>query len=65
MSMSATIESNPMACGIPLVTGENIFKQFAYLGLPPTWVTTDGDPDAVPTWDNLGELSHVYFLIVT
>lgn len=56
---------SPIVCGVPLVTGENIFKQYAYLGLPPTWVTTDGDPYAPPTWDNLGLLSHVYFVVVT
>lgn len=54
---------NPLACGIPLVTGVNLVGQFPDLGLPPMWVATDGDPDAVPTFANLGVLSHLYFML--
>ncbi len=56
-------DDNPLAMGIPLVTGENIVEQFPELGLPPMWVTTDGDPEAVPTFDNLGVSSHLYFAV--
>ena len=61
LDMSAT-DGTPILCGVPLVTGEDIFAQFPDLGLPVTWVITDGEPDAVPTWDNLGTLAHIYFV---
>ncbi|MCH4090719.1 phage baseplate plug family protein [Acetobacter sp.] len=41
--------------GIPLVTGANLLGQFGYLGLGFSLVvTTSGNADAVPTYDNLG-----------
>ena len=54
---------SPLACGIPLVTGEDIFAQYPDLGLPPTWVTTPGNPFATPTYSNIGVDSHVYFSV--
>jgi len=56
---------NPIICGIPLVTGADLMAQFGYLGFPgQLWVRSDGTPDAVPTFDNLGYLSHVYYVTV-
>lgn len=53
---------NPILCGIPLVTGCDLLGPYRYLGIPGRlWVTTDGDPDAVPTFDDLGTTSHLYF----
>lgn len=45
----------PILSGLPLVTGANLLDQYDYLGLPGRlWVQTLSDPDAVPTFDNLG-----------
>jgi hypothetical protein len=54
---------NPIISGIPLVTGADLLGQYAYLGIPgKLGVATDGDPDAVPTFTNLGSQSHLYFV---
>jgi len=51
----------PLVQGLPLVTGCDLLGQYAYLGLGfQLCVATDGDPDAVPTYDNLGTQSHLY-----
>lgn len=55
----------PIVCGIPLVTGADLMAQYAYLGFPgQIWVRSDGVPDDVPTFNNLGYLSHVYYVTV-
>jgi uncharacterized protein DUF6983 len=47
--------NNPIVTGIPLVTGSNLLAQYAYLGfIGGLFVQTTSDPDAVPTFDNLG-----------
>lgn len=49
--------------GIPLVTGCDLLGQYGYLGFTGgLTVQTDHDPDAVPTFDNLGDASHLYFV---
>jgi hypothetical protein len=54
---------NPLVCGIPLVTGADLLAQYAYLNFGGALVvTSDGDPDAVPTFDNLGITSHLYWV---
>lgn len=54
---------NQLVCGIPLVTGADLLGQYAYLALGGhLGVSSDGDPDAVPTFDNLGTGSHVYWV---
>jgi hypothetical protein len=56
---------NPMVCGIPLVTGHNLLEQYDSLGFPgELWVMSDGVPDAVPTFANLGSSSHVYYIVL-
>jgi len=48
--------------GVPLVTGTNLLDQYEYLRLGGgLWVATDGDPDAEPTFGNLGNASRLYF----
>ena len=52
--------------GIPLVTGADLLGQFAYLGFGFSLVvTTSGDADAVPTYDNLGVSSYLYAVIAS
>lgn len=49
--------------GIPLVTGANLLAQYGHLGIGGRlWVQTTDDPDAVPTFDNLGDASKLYFV---
>lgn len=53
----------PLACGIPLVTQEDLLRQFTYLGFTGEMrVASDGDQDAVPTFENLGIGSHLYWI---
>lgn len=58
----ADTSNNPIIEGIPLVTGVDLLEQYAYLGLGGVlWCQTTADPDAVPTFDNLGSGSHLYW----
>ncbi len=50
--------------GIPLVTGADLLEQYEYLGIGvKLFCRTDDDADAVPTFDNLGDASHLYFIV--
>jgi hypothetical protein len=52
-----------MVGSIPLVTGVDLLAQYAYLGFTGKLVVqTDNDSNAVPTFDNLGTTSHLYFI---
>ena len=58
----ADIQKNPIVSGIPLVTGADLLGQFAYLNFGGKLiVVSDGDPFAVPTFDNLGTSGHLLF----
>jgi hypothetical protein len=58
-------DSNPLACGIPLITGANLLQQFDYLNFGgELWVVTEGSDDP-PTYDGLGTSSHLYFIMLT
>lgn len=51
-----------MASNIPVVTGRDLLEPFRYLGIGGAIVVqTDNDPDAVPTYANLGRDGKVYF----
>jgi hypothetical protein len=55
--------SNPILQGIPLVTGVNLLEQYDYLEFGgQLWVQTSSDPDAVPTFQNLGEDGQIYWV---
>lgn len=57
--------SDPVVTGIPLVTGVNLLEQYDYLGFQGALqVQTDFDPDEIPTFQNLGIQSHLYFITV-
>jgi hypothetical protein len=59
----ADATGNPMVGSIPLVTGVDLLGQYAHLGfIGQLVVQTDHDPDAVPTFDNLGTTGHLYFV---
>lgn len=52
----------PIIANIPLVTGVNLLDGLGYLGFGGSlYVYTDGDQNAVPTMDNLGVESNLYF----
>lgn len=54
---------DPVLQGVPLVTGSNLLEQFGYLEFGGAmYVQTDNDTFAVPTYDNLGSLGHLYFV---
>ena len=55
------VDGNPLVLGHPLVTGQDLLEQYPDLGIPAVmWVATSSDPDAVPTFENLGETAHLY-----
>lgn len=56
---------NPIITGIPLVTGADLLAQYSYLGFGgKLMVQTSVDPDVVPTFENLGIGSHLYWITV-
>lgn len=58
----ADSQGNPIACGLPFITGADLLDGLAYLGLQGSLIVfTDGDVSAVPTLDNLGAGSNLYF----
>lgn len=60
----ADSSGNKILSGIPLVTGCNLLEQYAYIGFGgELWVQSDLDAGAVPTYENLGISSHVYFVV--
>lgn len=59
----ADAQAVPILTGIPLVTGADLLAQFAYLNFGGSLVVqTDHAPDDVPTYANLGDTSHLYFV---
>jgi hypothetical protein len=49
--------------GIPLVTGADLLAQYKHLNFGGRlWVQTLSDPDAVPTFDNLGSDGLLYWV---
>lgn len=51
--------------GVPLVTGVDLLSPYRHLGIGgggSLWCFTDGDADAVPTFENLGGLSHLAWM---
>ena len=57
-------DDNPLACNIPLITGADILENLEYLGIPgQLYVNSTGsNPLAIPTLDNLGVDSNLYFV---
>jgi hypothetical protein len=55
--------SNNILTGVPLVTGADLLAQYAYLGLGGSlYASTDHDLTAPPTFTNLGDTGHLYFV---
>ena len=55
------VAGSPVVRGIPVVTGRDLLGQYPHLGFGfKLYALTDGDPSAVPTWENFGVASHLY-----
>lgn len=55
--------NTPLFYGQPFVTGADLLAGLGYLGIAGSLlVVTQGAPDAVPTFNNLGVQSNLYFL---
>ena len=60
----ADSSGSAIVSGIPLVTGADLLEQYGYLNLGGSlYVQTDNDPNAVPTYADLGTTGHVYFAV--
>ena len=56
------ITQEPIAYNIPLITGVDVLQGLEYLGFNgQMYIFTDGDQFAVPTLENLGIESNLYF----
>jgi len=54
---------NPILQGIPLVTGADLLAQYKHLGFTGALVCqTTSNPDAVPTFANLGDDGQLYWI---
>ena len=54
---------NEILFGVPLVTGCDLLAQYAYLNFGGgLFVQTTNDPDAVPTFENLGDGAVLYWV---
>ncbi len=54
---------NDIVTGIPLVTGADLLAQYGYLGFGGRLrVQTSSNPDAVPTFKNLGDDGLLYWV---
>lgn len=60
----ADVAGNPIVQGIPLVTGADLLAQHKDLGFQGALVVqTTNNPDAVPTFANLGKEAQVYWVV--
>lgn len=52
-----------LVSGLPLTTGLDLLQQHRHLSIPgQLWLQTDGDPDAVPTYGNLGQDARMFLV---
>ncbi|MGO4412493.1 hypothetical protein AB4Z27_06015 [Cupriavidus sp. KB_39] len=59
----ADATKQPIVSGIPLATGVNLLGQYAHLGfVGRLWVQGADEPDDVPTFEDLGIGSHVFWV---
>ena len=65
MDFVDAITNLPIVANVPLITGADCLKGLEYLGFKgKLFVFTDGDDTAVPTFENLGVESNLYFQTV-
>lgn len=64
LDVADVVTNKDIVCGIPLVTGADLLAQYKYLNIAGSLgVYTDGEPDAVPSFENLGQDSNLYFVV--
>jgi len=57
------IQGEPLVCGIAVITGFDLLMPYKYLGFTGCLVVlTDGDQYAPPTFESLGDSSHLYYV---
>lgn len=57
------VNGNAIVNNVPLVTGTNLLGQYGHLGFTGRlWVQTANDPDATPTFLNLGVEAFLYWV---
>lgn len=62
LDIEDSITNLPIAANIPLITGADCLAGLEYIGINgKLLVYTDGNPTAVPTFENLGVESNLYF----
>lgn len=53
----------PLVAGIPIVSGVDLFAQYAYMGFGGSlFCTTDRGAGEVPKFDDLGATAHLFFI---
>lgn len=63
IDISNTATNSSIIAGLPLVTGVDLLEPFPELGFVGSLlVYTDGDAMAIPTLDNLGADSNLYYV---
>ena len=56
-------EANPLLQGVPFVTGTDLLAQYGYMGFGGSlYVQTVQEPDATPTFTNLGTDCQLYWV---
>lgn len=64
LDIADVVSNEDVVCGIPLVTGTDLLAQYRHLNIDGSLIVyTDSDPDAVPTFDNLGAAANLYFMV--
>jgi hypothetical protein len=59
----ADISGNPIVQGIAVVTGADLLAQYRHLGFTGSLVVaTTSNPDAIPTFANLGGDGNIYWI---
>ena len=59
----ADADGNQMVTGVPLLPGGDILAPFKHLEIPGgLYVVTDGEPETPPSFLNLGETAHLYWV---
>jgi len=65
IDISDTISNTPLIAGVPLVAGVDLLEPFPNLGFKGVLIVyTDGDSNAIPTFENLGIGSNLYYVTV-
>lgn len=64
LDMTNADTRTPLFYNAPFITGADILSGLEYLSIGGGFfVYTQGDPAAVPTYDNLGSTSNLYFAV--